>query len=160
LVDYDPLSGAVLKQQTVQGYSNSFSWARGQAWGLYGFAMCYNETGNIAFLNHAKHVADYILSCLTTDYVPYWDYNEQAIPNGPRDASTAAVTASGLLELYRLGHDATYLRTAEKILWNLSSPAYMNIANENQNMLLKHSTGNKPKNSQYMFRLFMPIIIL
>jgi len=47
-----------------------------------------------------------------------------------------------------LGHDATYLKAAEKILWNLSSPAYMNIANENQNMLLKHSTENKPKNTQ------------
>ena len=47
-----------------------------------------------------------------------------------------------------MGHDATYLKAAEKILWNLSSPAYMNIANENQNMLLKHSTENKPKNTQ------------
>ena len=148
LVDYDPSSGAVLKQQTVQGYSNSSSWARGQAWGLYGYAMCYNETGNVAFLNQAKHIADYILSSLSADYVPYWDYNDPAIPNAPRDASAAAVAASGLLELYRLGHDVAYLRAAEKILWNLSSPAYMNAANENQNMLLKHSTGNKPKNSQ------------
>lgn len=148
LVDYDPSSGAVLMQQTVQGYSNSSSWARGQAWGLYGYAMCYNETGNIAFLNQAKHIADYILSSLPSDYVPYWDYNDPAIPNAPRDASAAAVAASGLLELYRLGHDVIYLRAAEKILWNLSSPVYMNVANENQNMLLKHSTGNKPKNSQ------------
>ena len=67
-------------------YSNSSSWARGQTWGLYGFAMCYNETGNIAFLNHAKHVADYILSCLPTDYVLYWDFNDPAIPNPPHDA--------------------------------------------------------------------------
>ena len=148
LVDYDPSSGAVLKQQTVQGYSNSSSWARGQAWGLYGYAMCYNETGNIAFLNQARHIADYILSSLPADYVPYWDYNDPAIPNAPRDASAAAVAASGLLEMYRLGHDVAYLRAAEKILWNLSSPVYMNAANENQNMLLKHSTGNKPKNSQ------------
>ena len=148
LVDYDPSNGAVLKQQTVQGYSNSSSWARGQAWGLYGFTMCYNETGNVAFLNQAKHIADYILSSLPSDYVPYWDYNDPTIPNAPRDASAAAVAASGLLELYRLGHDVAYLRAAEKILWNLSSSVYMNSANENQNMLLKHSTGNKPKNSQ------------
>jgi len=110
--------------------------------------MCYNETGNIDFLNQAKHVADYILSCLPADYVPYWDYNDPAIPNAPRDASAASVAASRLLELYRLGHDATYLKAAGKILWSLSSPAYMNIANENQKMLLKHSTGNKPRNSQ------------
>jgi hypothetical protein len=116
--------------------------------------MCFNETGNVAFLNQAKHIADYILSCLPADYVPYWDYNDPTIPNAPRDASAASVAASGLLELFRLGHDVAYLRAAQKILWNLSSPAYMNVANENQNMLLKHSTGNKPKNSQ----LDVPII--
>ena len=109
--------------------------------------MCYNETGNVVFLDHARHVADYIISCLPTDYVPYWDYNDPAIPNAPRDASAAAIAASGLLELYRLGHDAVYFRAAEKILWNLSSPVYMNGANEKMNFLLKHSTANKPANS-------------
>ena len=147
LVDYSPSTGAVLKKQTVQGYNDASSWARGQAWGLYGFTMCYNETGNVVFLDHARHVADYIISCLPTDYVPYWDYNDPAIPNAPRDASAAAIAASGLLELYRLGHDAVYFRAAEKILWNLSSPVYMNGANEKMNFLLKHSTANKPANS-------------
>jgi hypothetical protein len=38
LVDYNATTGAVIAQGTVQGYSNSSTWSRGQAWGLYGFA--------------------------------------------------------------------------------------------------------------------------
>jgi len=148
LVDYNPSTGAVLKQQTVQGYSNSSSWARGQAWGLYGYTMCYNETKIPAFLNQAKHIAEYMLKNLPPDYVAYYDFSDPAIPDVPRDASAAAVTASGLLELYRLTNEISYMKTAEKILWNLASPQYLNAANESKNFLLKHSTGSKPSNSQ------------
>ena len=130
LVDYDLATGEVRGKQTFQGYDDASSWARGQAWGLYGFTMMYNETKEDAFLVQAKHIANYIFN------------------NTPRDASAAAVTASTLLELYRLTNNDSYLKFAEKILWNLSSPKYMNAANENNNFLLKHSTGHKPHNSE------------
>ncbi len=148
LVDYNTTNGTVIGKQTVQGYSNESSWARGQAWGLYGFTMMYNETKDIRFLNHAKHIADYVIQNLPADFVFYWDYKDPAIPNAPRDASAASITASALLELYRLTSDVLYLTKAEKIIWNLSSPAYMNVAGENQNFLLKHCTGHKPNNSE------------
>ena len=150
LVDYDLATGEVRGKQTFQGYDDASSWARGQAWGLYGFTMMYNETKEDAFLVQAKHIANYIFNNTPTDYIPFWDYNDPAIQFGsaPRDASAAAVTASTLLELYRLTNNDSYLKFAEKILWNLSSPKYMNAANENNNFLLKHSTGHKPHNSE------------
>lgn len=148
LVDYNPQTGVVVGKQTVQGYSNESSWARGQAWGLYGYTMMYNKTGMNVFLIQALHIADYILSNLPADYIPFWDYNDPSIPNAPRDVSAASVTASALIQLYGFSNNTDYLKAAEKILWNLSSSAYMNAANENQNFLLKHSTGNKPANSQ------------
>ena len=148
LVNYNPTTGAIIGKQTVQGFSNESSWARGQAWGLYGYSMMYNKTGMNVFLVQAQHIADYILSNLPADYIPYWDYNDPDIPNAARDASSASVTASALIQLYRSCDNINYLRAAEKILWNLSSNTYMNASNENQNMLLKHSTGNLPANSQ------------
>jgi hypothetical protein len=44
VVDYNPTTGAVIRKQTNQGVADESAWARGQAWGLYGFAMCYRET--------------------------------------------------------------------------------------------------------------------
>ena len=148
LVDYNLTTGAVIGKQTVQGYSNESSWARGQAWGLYGFTMMYRETKIEQFLVQALHIADYMLRNLPSDYIPYWDYNDPTIPNTPRDASAASISASALLQLYGFSNNVVYLRAAEKILWNLSSPTYMNTANQNMNFLLKHSTGSKPSNSQ------------
>jgi hypothetical protein len=148
LVDYNPTTGVVIGKQTVQGFSNESSWARGQAWGLYGFTMMYHETKNELFFIQAQHIADYILRNLPSDYIPYWDYDDPNIQNAPRDASAASITASALLQLYGFSHNVVYLKAAEKILWNLSSSTYMNTANQNMNFLLKHSTGNKPSNSQ------------
>ena len=150
LVDYNTSTGAVIGKQTHQGYSNSSSWARGQAWGLYGFTMMYRETKIQAFLTHAINIADYILKNTPSDYVPYWDYNDPSIPaqSVPRDASAAAITTSALIELFQFTQNPIYLYVAEKTLWNLSSPKYMNSSGENKNFLIKHCTGNKPSNSE------------
>ena len=39
VVDYDTITGQVLDKATCQGFVDQSSWARGQAWGLYGFAL-------------------------------------------------------------------------------------------------------------------------
>ena len=38
MVNYDD-NGNVLKKMTAQGYADSSAWARGQAWGLYGYTV-------------------------------------------------------------------------------------------------------------------------
>lgn len=151
VVSYNPETGAVESQGTFQGYSDSSAWARGQAWGLYGFTMCYRETGDQKYLDQAVRIASFIMNHpnKTEDLIPYWDYNAPDIPNAPRDASAAAVTASGLLELSTLVADGkVYFDFAETILKNLSEPKYLAKVGENKNFVLMHSVGHLPANSE------------
>lgn len=153
VIDYDQNTGKVLQKKTFQGYSDSSSWARGQAWGVYGYTMMYRFTRNEKYLNQARNIAAYILNHprLPKDMIPYWDYSDPAIPNVPRDASAAAVTASGLLELgrYTQGDERKkYVTAAETILQSLSGPAYRAKAGENGGFILLHSTGALPFKSE------------
>jgi unsaturated chondroitin disaccharide hydrolase len=151
VIDYDPETGKVLHKQTHQGYSDESAWARGQAWALYGFTMCYRETKNKAFLQQAEHVAKFILNnpTMPKDLVPYWDFNAPGIPNEPRDASAAAVIASGLYELsmYSADKGKYYKTTADAIIKSLTAN-YTSKIGENKGFILLHSTGSKPQNSE------------
>jgi len=153
VVGYNPETGAVEKKNTHQGYAHESVWARGQAWALYGYTIAYRETGDIRFLDQAKKVADFLINNdeIPADAIPYWDFDDPAIPNAPRDASAAAVISSALYELALYAdHDqkAAYTSYATKILVSLSSPEYMAEAGANNNFILMHSVGNKPKNDE------------
>lgn len=149
VVIYDTLSGKRLAQVTHQGYANTSMWARGQAWAIYGFTMCYRETGNKNFLKVAQNAADIYLRRLPSDGVPYWDFDAPNIPNEPKDASAAAVVASGLLELssYLSNQEekVKYFNAAVKMLRTLSSSYQSRTVN---NAFLLHSTGHKPNGSE------------
>ena len=151
VVDYDTISFMPRHKQTHQGYSDSSSWARGQAWGLYSYTMMYRETKDKKYLDQAQKIAAFILNHrrLPEDKIPYWDFDAPNIPSEPRDASAAAVIASALIELSSyVPEDKTYFATAETILKNLSSDKYLAAKGENGLFILKHSTGNWPKKSE------------
>jgi unsaturated chondroitin disaccharide hydrolase len=150
VVDYDTVTGQVMKRQTHQGYAHESAWSRGQAWGLYGYTMCYRETKDPAFLEQAEKIAAFIFNHpnLPKDLVPYWDFNAPNIPNEERDASAAAVTASGLYELSQYSKKAKdYITKANTIVSNLSK-SYASPAGENKGFILLHSTGSKPSKSE------------
>ncbi|MCX6237386.1 MAG: glycoside hydrolase family 88 protein [Bacteroidia bacterium] len=151
VVDYDTLTGAVIQKNTHQGYSDSSAWARGQAWGLYGYTMCYRESGIISFLYQAEKIADFILHHpnLPSDKIPYWDFDAPATPSRPRDVSAAAITASALYELAQFipKKKDFYIQSAEHILKSLKSD-YLSKPGENKGFLLGHSTGSFPQNSE------------
>ncbi|WP_430812239.1 MULTISPECIES: glycoside hydrolase family 88 protein [unclassified Carboxylicivirga] len=151
VVSYDTITGKPLEKHTHQGYSHESSWARGQAWGVYGYTMMYRFTKDPAYLQMATNIADFIMNLETmpADLIPYWDYNAPNIPNAPRDASAAAITASALLELskYTTGGEK-YFEYAENVLKSLSSPAYLAEAGTNNFFVLKHSVGALPNNSE------------
>jgi unsaturated chondroitin disaccharide hydrolase len=150
VVDYDTLTGKVVKRQTHQGYADESAWARGQAWALYGYTMCYRETKNVAYLKQAEHVAAFILHHpnLPADKIPYWDFNAPEIPNEPRDVSAAAIIASGLLELSNYSKNKKeYLSVANTILQNLTKN-YRSPIGENEGFIMLHSTGSKPAKSE------------
>ena len=150
LLDYDPETGEVLRRQTVQGYADESRWARGQAWGLYGFTMMYRFTRDEAYLAQAKGIADMVISYLPKDGIPYWDFNAPDIPKAPRDASAGAIIASALIELsqYLPEKSEEYLAVAERQLRTLSSKRYLAPAGTNGNFILRHSVGHLPGNSE------------
>jgi len=148
VVDYDPESGAVRGRMTHQGYSDDSAWARGQAWGLYGYTMMFRETGMAAFLDQAEKIAGMLLSKLPGDGIPYWDFNAPDIPDAFRDASAGAIMASAFAELSTLTSDpskaASYLAMSEKQVRTLAGKHYLAKSGENGNFLLKHSVGHLP----------------
>lgn len=149
VVDYDKTSGHVRSRGTAQGYADESSWARGQAWALYGFTMCYRETKDKRYLTLAENIYKFLFSHpnMTDDLIPYWDLNAPKIPDEPRDASAAAVIASALYELSTFKNKG-YKKTADKIMKSLSSSAYLAAPGENGHFLLKHSVGSIPHNSE------------
>jgi len=150
VVDYDTATGQIRKKQTAQGYADESAWARGQAWGLYGFTLCYRETKDKKYLEQAEHIASFMLNHpnLPKDLVPYWDFNAPNIPNEPRDASAAAVMAAALYELSTYSKKKNeYRKAADKIIENLTN-YYRSPVGENKGFILLHSTGSKPANSE------------
>jgi len=151
IVDFNPATGEAIRKETRQGYADTSTWARGQAWGLYGFAMTYRETRDQRFLETAQKLADYFISHLPADHVPYWDFAAPNIPNEEKDASAAAIAASGLLELSQLATaseaQAKYRNAALNILASLSSPAYL-AEGTNSSGILLHAVGNRPSGSE------------
>lgn len=150
VVGYDTLTGKVINKTTHQGYNDESAWARGQAWALYGYTMCYRETGDPAYLRQAEGIASFVLNhpALPADRVPYWDFNDPQIPTVPRDASAAAIISSALFELSGYSKNEDEFRTAAiQILQSLAT-TYANKNGERKGFILDHSTGHKPVNSE------------
>ncbi|RNL81874.1 glucuronyl hydrolase [Sinomicrobium pectinilyticum] len=149
VLDYDTITGQVIQKNTHQGLRDDSAWARGQAWGLYGFTMCYRQTGNPKYLEQAQNIASFIRNNpnLPSDKIPYWDYNAPASGNTPRDASAAAIAASALYELSTFTENKGaegHRDLADQIMESLSSSAYFAKPGANGNFLLMHSVGSKP----------------
>lgn len=150
VVEYDTLTGAVRSKATHQGFADSSAWARGQAWGLYGYTLCYRETKDARYLQQADSIAAYIFRHprLPADFIPYWDYDASNIPNAPRDASAAAITASALHELSLYSQQgARYKKLADQLVKNLTKN-YRAPVGSNKGFILLHSTGHLPHNSE------------
>ncbi|MEO2070274.1 MAG: glycoside hydrolase family 88 protein [Zunongwangia sp.] len=149
-VIYDENTGTVKKQITNQGYADESSWARGQAWGLYGYVVMYRATKDEKYLEMAKNIAEVILNepNMPEDKIPFWDFDTDKIPNDLKDSSAAAVMASALLELYEYTDDAEYFTVAEEMLESLSSPEYLADQDELGGFLLKHGVGNMPNKTE------------
>ncbi|HKG05179.1 MAG TPA: glycoside hydrolase family 88 protein [Pedobacter sp.] len=153
VLDYDLVNGNVLKKVTAQGAADSSAWARGQAWGLYGFTVMYRFTKDKQYLKQAQEIARFMLTDknMPADMIPYWDYDAPGIPNTFRDASAGAIMASALLELAQYVDKNVrkqYVGAAEKALRTLSSDAYRAKQGENGGFLLMHSVGSLPHKSE------------
>lgn len=153
VVSYDTISGEPHIKQTFQGYSDESAWARGQAWGLYGYVLMYRETNEKKYLEQAINIADFLInhSAMPVDMIPYWDFNAPDIPDANRDASAGAIIASALIELadYTAGEQSEiYLKVAKTQIKSLAAEPYLAKPGENGNFILRHSVGHLPGNSE------------
>ena len=120
VANLNPRNGDIKKQFTAQGYVDSSTWARGQSWGILGYAQTYMWTKDKKFLHASCGLAEYFIYRLEKTvppfphanggasnphrggrFVPLWDFDEPVDDQkGPiRDSSAAAIAANGLLVL-------------------------------------------------------------
>ena len=97
--------------RTCQGYKDDSFWARGQAWGVYGSAIGYTYTHDEKFLEVFRKALAFYLSRLPEDMIPCWDMLFAPESGEPRDSSSAAIVACGLLEA------AKYVDETEAAQW-------------------------------------------
>lgn len=139
---FDPETGAPIGPVAGQGASTDSTWARGQAWAIYGFARAYQQTGNPAFLDAAKKTASFWMTHLDPQCIPKWDFN--AIGNGqPLDASAAAIADNGLLLLSALDTKSgiEYEPYARTSMHTLTNPPATSQGTNNPGVLM-HQTLN------------------
>lgn len=153
VLNYDPKTGAIQQKRTAQGAADESAWARGQAWGLYGYIVCYRETRDAAYLAQANAIARFLLSHprLPADKIPYWDFDAPGIPNALRDASAAAIMASALIELSSYVKGALskeYMEVAETMLRTLSTGTYKAAPGTNGGFILQHGVGHMPNKTE------------
>jgi uncharacterized protein YyaL (SSP411 family) len=157
VLNYDTITGAVKHKATAQGFSDNSTWARGQAWGIYGYTVMYRETKDKKYLDTAVKLADYYLSQLPEDLIPVWDFNvgETGYTPGPKsyaatfqeklkDSSAGAIVCSALFELAGYVPEKAYSDKAIKMLYSLASEKYRAPLGKNGNFILMHGVGSIP----------------
>jgi len=147
---FDPATGKIIKKGTLQGSSEESTWARGQAWGIYGFANAYKYTHDKRFLIVSQKMADYFMRHLPFDLVSYWDLDLSG-ENVKRDASASSIAASGMFLLSKLSINKKecdkYFNKAEKITNSLTNNyLFTNSKRPAEEGILLHSVYNYPKN--------------
>lgn len=150
---FDQNTGAALRGGTHQGYQDGSTWTRGQAWGIYGFALSYHYTKNPLYLETSKRLARYFIERLPEDHVVYWDFDAPVDADTKRDSSGSAIAAAGLIEL--LSHldagdpDRTFLEDGLQRSMKGLVEGYATIGQPDAEGFLEHGSysvrgGNAP----------------
>ncbi|PSN61387.1 glycoside hydrolase family 88 protein [Corynespora cassiicola Philippines] len=122
LIVLDPQTGNVKHRLTNQGYSHTSCWARGQSWGIAGFAETFLWTREPEFLETARKCADYFLDRLPESGIVPWDFDALEVEGAPQppDTSAAMIASYGMLLIHQalnsLGQSSHYLMEALRII--------------------------------------------
>ncbi|KAH8100222.1 d-4,5 unsaturated-glucuronyl hydrolase-like protein [Cristinia sonorae] len=149
VVDYNSTTGKVFRQRTSQGFADSSTWTRGQAWGIYGFANMHRNTGMPEFLQTARHMASFFLDHIPANGIVPWDFNAPLNPPRPADTSASMIAATGLIllaqeELKQKPENTTgaavYIQAAADLFKKTTDLAW----NPSWQSLLSNGTVNNP----------------
>lgn len=110
VANIDPRNGELKLRLSAQGYAHESTWARGQAWGILGYAETYTWTNDRRFLDASCGLAEYFLHRMDTApasvgrkgrRVPLWDFDApiEDESNPLRDSSAGVIAANGMLIL-------------------------------------------------------------
>lgn len=141
----NPDTGEGVRGVTCQGYRDDSAWARGQAWAIYGMALSYRYTKGARCLDYFRKALHYYLTRLPEDMIPYWDLIFSDGSGEPRDSSSAAIVACGLLEMapYLSGQEAERCRElARRMVGSLAENYSVGCDSESNGQLL-HGTYSK-----------------
>jgi len=145
---FDLATGDFLRQTTQQGFADNGSWARGQAWALFGFGTVYRFTGDRRFLRTARDAADFYIERTGDSLVPPNDW-EEPTPTRPYESSAAAAAAGGLWQLAGLVEDQAaargYAEYALNTVRRLASPDFLASPDDEWEGILKHATYHERK---------------
>lgn len=139
---FDPDTGKPLRGVTHQGNRDGSAWSRGQAWGIYGCALSYRAGHDPRYMEMFRDVTDYFLEHLPLDLIPYWDFDFDDPSGEPRDSSSSAIAACGMLEMakYMEGQEASYYADMAKRLVKALCDRCAVKSREESNGLLLHGT--------------------
>lgn len=117
---FDKETNMPLRGETHQGFSDDSCWSRGQAWAVYGLALCYHYTKDENIIPVFNRVTEYFIEHLPEDFVPYWDLCFGDGSGEPRDTSAAAIAVCGILEMEKYYPNARFKDAAERMVRSLS----------------------------------------
>lgn len=103
--ELDGGTGRVIRHFTHKGLGDSSVWGRAQAWGMLFSAMAFSRGRQAKWLAHGMRAADWWLANVPADGVAYWDFDDPAIPDAPRDTAATSIACAALLRLARLAPD-------------------------------------------------------
>ncbi|KAF7777605.1 CAZyme family GH88 [Agaricus bisporus var. burnettii] len=146
VLHYNTFTGAVTAKRTAQGFADSSTWSRGQAWGIYGYATMFKLTGKAEYRDTAVRLADYFLDHIPNDGIVPWDFN--APSPKPADSSAATIAANALLLLSQLETTPSlkerFSNAAIELLEKITELAW----NPSWQSLLSNGTVNAPARNQ------------
>ena len=148
---FDPETGNPVKGVTAQGAGDDSAWARGQAWGVYGFPLAYSYLKDEKFVDLFKRVTNYFLNHLPSDNICYWDLVFDENSGEERDTSAAAIAVCGMLEMIKYLPDSDpdkkiYQNAVNAIMKSLITK-YTTKNIEYSNGLLTEAVYSKPNGS-------------
>lgn len=139
---FDPETGNPVKGVTAQGHRDDSIWARGQAWGVYGCALSYAYQREETYIELFEKLAATYVNGLPEDLIPYWDFDFTDGSPEPRDASSAAIVACGMLEMSKYLDEeraAYYTGVARRLMKALTDRCLYRESDRTDGILL-HST--------------------